>query len=96
MGLYSEEQLQQRLVDISRFRFVLAPASYSAIAKTSAADACRSEWQYLRKAFLHPVSLWKPCRHEALNPNSEIARYVGRHYRLIENVGAYSVLEAIR
>jgi len=96
MGIYTEDQLQQRLQDIARFPVLLIPDSYSNVGKTAAAETCMSEWRYLRKAFLYPTPLWFPCRQPGLYVDVEMAKYLDQNYRPVEVLGKYKVLQKIQ
>lgn len=96
MGIYTQDQLQQRLRDVARYPLLAIPESYTSRGNIGAAETCLSEWWYLRKAFLHPRRLWFECRQPGLYPDVEIGKYLDQNYRVIDAVGKYKVLQNIQ
>jgi hypothetical protein len=91
MGIYTQSQMAERILDLGRFRHVLIHESYQNIHEQAIHEPCAADEYYLRKALLYPWRL--TCVRFALDPDGQISRYLQTDYHVIETVGEYLVLE---
>jgi hypothetical protein len=90
MGLYSDEQIAERLKDIHRCRFLLMPEMYAQLWQHPEWSVDAGE-RFYREAMLSPFA--PKTKRPALSPRSAIAFFIHDHYRVLERVGDYWVLE---
>jgi hypothetical protein len=91
MGIYTDTQVRERLNDLGRFHYALILGSFQNLHRHDSHEPCVADSWYLRKALLYPGHL--PCVRPALDPDSEISRFLEREYQVAERVGDYLVLE---
>lgn len=92
MGIYTKDQILDRLQDLSRFQYVLTLDRDLTLSKGR--DTCAVYEEYIRKAFLHSSAL--VCKNQALDPDVEISRYLNRNYRVEETLGDYVIWQRLK
>src|SRR5262249_24075375 len=92
VGVYSEEHLAECLADLSRIRHILVQKGFLKLYENR--DTCAEQQNYLRSSFLYPAP--PQCVHPMFDPNIDMARFIDRQYRVIEEIGDYYILERVR
>lgn len=91
IGVYTPADLEQRVLELSRLRHILIFHSFLDLFKDR--DTCTEQRSYLRLSLLFPSSL--PCVHPMFDTNIELARYIKIHYRVVQTIGDYYVMERV-
>jgi hypothetical protein len=92
MGIYTTAQLADRLRDLSRFHYALT--GIQTLTWSREGDSCRTTQEYIRQALLHPEPL--VCKHEMMDPWTEIGRFLEQRYRIVEKNDNYVLWEQLR
>lgn len=92
VGVYTEAHLKQRLTELSRIPRILILKSFLKLYEHR--DTCSEQQRYLRMSFLYPGSL--RCLHPMFDTNIELAKYIDGHYRVLEGIGEYYIMEQVK
>lgn len=91
VGVYTPADFEQRILELSRIHRILIFHSFLDLWKDR--DTCAEQQSYLRLSLLFPGSL--PCLHPMYDTNIEFARYIKEHYRVVQTIGNYYVMERV-
>lgn len=89
LAIYNEQHLAERLDDLSHIRFLVIEKNFLRLFENR--DLC-SEWRgYLKSSFLYFTA--PSCIQAVFDPNIDLAKFIYQHYRVIDQVNDYLILE---
>jgi hypothetical protein len=91
VGVYTQAHLAECLADLSRIPRILIEKGFLKLYENR--DTCTEQQNYLKSSFLFPAA--PQCLHPMFDPNIELSRFIDRHYRVIEKIDDYYILERV-
>jgi hypothetical protein len=89
LALYDEAQLGEFLTDLSRISRIVVQKNFLKLYEHPL--TCKEQQEYLKLSFLYFSA--PRCLHESFDPHAEIAKFIDQHYRPIDQIGDYVILE---
>jgi hypothetical protein len=90
LAVYNEPQLRDALADVSGIRYIIVQQNFLRL-QDFRSDPCTGSVEDLKWSLLYPFA--PTCVREPLDPNLEIANFIAGHYRPVEQIGDYVILE---
>jgi len=89
LAIYNEQHLAESLDDLSRIRYVVVQKNFLKLFENR--DLCGEMQSYLKSSFLYPTA--PRCTQAVFDPNVELAKFIYEHYRAIDQINDYLILE---
>ncbi len=89
VAIYNEQHLAERLDDLGHIRYLVVQKNFLRLFENR--DLCSELRSYLKSSFLYFTA--PPCTQPVFEPNVDLARFVYQHYRVIDQINDYLILE---
>ena len=89
LDIYDESQLQERISELARMPRIVVQKNFLKLYEHR--DPCKENQQYLAAALLAVRS--RPCVHEPLDANIDMAKFIDSHYQVEAEIGDYLVMK---
>lgn len=90
LAIYTEPQLREALADLWRIRYIIVQQNFLRL-QDFRSDPCTGSVEDLKWSLMYPFA--PTCVGQPLDPNLEIAKFIADHFRPVEQIGDYVILE---